>query len=229
MELEKLIVERGLEALGRFYSIYRGIVVSNDDPKAMNRLKVGIPGIQGGLTLWALPKNQHGSEKNGFKYLAPVEGDIVYVSFEQGDPTKPLWEYHSWAMGQMPGSLNSPDVCGFVTPHGISVLFDDSDGTLDLYLPGEANIYSKQTVNINGESGVNVNSGNNGGVINIVSLTNKLNQLVKEVEQLRLLLNTHTHTGVTSGPAVSGVLTQPSTSPLTPFNKNDYEDLKFKH
>ncbi len=36
------------------------------------------------------------SINNGFKYLAPKVGDIVFVTFEFGDPTKPLWEYHGW-------------------------------------------------------------------------------------------------------------------------------------
>ena len=227
--LTKALVEQGIESLGRYYSIYRAIVVKNVDPMATNRLKVAIPGIQGGLTLWALPKGQHGSKGTGFKYLCPRNGDIVFVSFEYGDPSKPLWEYHSWASKEMPKELDSPDVCGFVTPNGISVLFDDRDGSLDLYLPGEANIYSNNIINIGSKEKININSGNKGGVINIEDLTNKLNQLVREVDQLRNLLNTHTHVGVMSGPSTSGPTQIQSTSPISQFNKEDYEDKNFNH
>ena len=225
----KNITENGIESLGRFYSIYRAIVVQNDDPRCINRLKVSIPGIQGGLTLWALPRNQHGNAGSGFKYLAPKIGDVVYVTFEFGDPTKPLWEYHSWSEGQTPFGLKDKDVIGFITPNGIQVIFDDSDGILDLYLPGEANIYSKGTIYVNGEGGVVVNSGENKGVVNIVQLTEKLNQLVSEVEQLKTYISTHTHSGVQTGAGVTTTPTSLFTKSFTKFNQSDYEDTKFTH
>ena len=239
-DLVKTIVHQGIEALGRFYSIYRAIVVQNDDPMASNRLKVAIPGIQGGMTLWALPRNQHGSEQTGFKYLAPAIGDIVYVSFEGGDPSKPLWEYHSWASGQMPKGLDAPYICGFITPNGISVIFDDSSGNLDLYLPGKARVFAKDRVTIVSESTVQVastngtvaiNKGENGGVINIKELTDKLNKLADEVDDLRSKYNSHTHTGTAVGGLA--VTTVPTTSTklttISKFKSEDYEDTKFIH
>lgn len=234
-DIVKTIVHKGIEGFGRYYSIYRAIVVQNDDPSARNQLKVAIPGIQGGEVLWALPRNQHGSEQTGFKYLAPAIGDIVYVSFEGGDPSKPLWEYHSWSSGQMPKILDAPHVCGFVTPNGISVLFDDSSGMLDLYLPGKARIYAKDKVTLVSDNDVQIssidgvvaaNTGANGGVINIRSLTEKINQLVSEVDQLRSMYNKHIHT-TPNGP------TDPTKSlvskSITKFKESDYEDLKFLH
>ena len=92
----KLLTEEGIEGLGRYYSVYRGIVVDNNDTeKHMNRIKVCCPEVMGGIITWAYAKGQHGSINNGFKYLAPKVGDIVFVTFEFGDPTKPLWEYHT--------------------------------------------------------------------------------------------------------------------------------------
>ena len=68
----KLITEEGLEGLGRYYSVYRGIVVDNDDQeKHMNRIKVCCPEVMSGIISWAYPKSQHGSINNGFKFLAP--------------------------------------------------------------------------------------------------------------------------------------------------------------
>lgn len=234
-DLVKTIVHQGIEALGRFYSIYRAIVVQNDDPMASNRLKVAIPGIQGGMTLWALPRNQHGSEQTGFKYLAPAIGDIVYVSFEGGDPSKPLWEYHSWASGQMPKGLDAPYLCGFITPNGISVIFDDSSGTLDLYLPGKARVFAKDRITVVSESTVQVastngtvaiNKGENGGVINIKELTDKLNKLVDEVDDLRSKYNIHIHT-TPAGPSLATESIQ--LTPISKFKEEDYEDTKFIH
>ena len=105
---KELLMERGIEALGRFYSFYRGMVVENEDPNHMNSLQVAIPEIQGGIILWALPFGQHGGSKTGFKYLSPEIGDTVYVMFEYGNPSKPLWTYHGFGLDQIPEELDSP-------------------------------------------------------------------------------------------------------------------------
>ena len=74
-ETAKIITEEGLEGLGRYYSVYRGIVVDNDDvEKKMNRVKVCVPEVMGGVFAWAYPKGQHGSISSGFKFLAPKVG-----------------------------------------------------------------------------------------------------------------------------------------------------------
>ena len=228
MDIAQTIVEKGIEGIGRFYSIYKAYVVDNDDPQCQNRLKVSCF-IHGGLNLWALPKGQHGSLDNGFKYFAPKIGDVVWISFEQGDPSKPVWEYYGWASGEMPMDLDSPNRAGIVTPNGTTIILDDDTGNLDIYVQGKVNIYSKDDINIGSARTVNLNGGNNGGVINIVELTEKLNKLVSELEKLKLSFNTHIHTGVTTGPSVSGIPTVQHTSPFSVFNKTDYEDLKFNH
>ena len=78
-ESAKTITEQGLESLGRYYSVYRAMVVNNTDPDHMNRIKVAIPEVMGGIVLWAYSKGQHGSTGSGFKMMAPKNGDIVYI------------------------------------------------------------------------------------------------------------------------------------------------------
>ena len=47
----KLLTEEGIEGLSRYYSVYRGIVVDNDDTeKHMNRIKVCCPEVMKGIT-----------------------------------------------------------------------------------------------------------------------------------------------------------------------------------
>ena len=41
--------------------------------------------------------------------MSPKNGDIVYITFEYGDPSKPLWEYHGWAQNQIPDILTNTD------------------------------------------------------------------------------------------------------------------------
>lgn len=168
-ELLKTITEYGIEGLGRFYSVYRGMVVNNEDPSHTNRLKVMVPGIQGGVVLWALPKSQHGSfgidlegvnHGNGFKYLTPRNGDMVWISFELGDPSSPVWEYYGWSQQQIPPELDDNDTFGFVTPNGNKVIFSESTNGMDIYLYGEASIYSKKSINLMAEESVNLIAGN---------------------------------------------------------------------
>lgn len=55
-ESAKTITEQGLESLGRYYSVYRAMVVNNTDPDHMNRIKVAIPEVMGGIVLWLIQR-----------------------------------------------------------------------------------------------------------------------------------------------------------------------------
>lgn len=81
---------------------------------------------------------------------------------------------------------------------------------------------------LNAES-TEIHHGENGGVINISELTQKLNQLVNEVNALRTAFNTHTHQGVTTGSDTTAPTVTQVTKPISQFNKKDYEDESFLH
>lgn len=266
--IAKVIVDYGLEGLHRYYSVYRGQVVQNKDAENLNRLKVFVPGVQGGIQLWALPRHQHGSKNTGFKYLAPKIGDWVWVTFEQGAATHPLWEYHSWAPGETPIALRDPNTVGMVLPCGFNFLINDETGTMDIYITGEWNtfagkpirIVSDQSVEVvsrssgikvisNGtkevgevqviannsnvhisapsESGkVIINDGANSGIVNINQLTEKINQLVQELETLRSTFNSHFHPHPMGPTSPTSSLVSKA---FTQFKKEDYEDPKCIH
>ena len=63
----------------------------------------------------------------------------------------------------------------------------------------------------------------------IAKLTEKLNQTVKELENLRNLFNTHIHAGVTAGPGSTGPTTTQASKPFTRYKQEDYENPKFIH
>lgn len=244
--IAKLIVDKGLEGIHRYYSVYPGQVVNNTDTQELNRLKVFVPGVQGGICLWALPRHQHGSKNTGFKYLAPKVGDWVWVSFEHGAATHPLWEYHSWAKQETPVALRNPNIAGIVLPCGLQMLVDDSTGFVDFYITGEWNTFAAKpirivsdidvqitsrkadiTINTQADEGkVIINDGSNGGSVKIQELTNKLNNLVQELENLRNMFNTHIHPHPV-GPTTTTTSVVPS--PFSKFNKEDYEDPKCIH
>lgn len=221
INVKELLMERGIESLGRFYSIYRGMVMDNDDPNHMNSLQVAIPEIQGGIIVWALPFGQHGGLKTGFKYLAPEIGDTVYVMFEYGNPSKPLWTYHGFGLEQIPEELDGPNKMGIITPNGNMVILDETSGELNIFTEGNITIKSKKVIQFQ--------NGSNEGLIKINELTNKLNQTISELEALRSSFNTHTHSGVQSGGGTSAIPLQQITKAFSKYDKNDYEDKNCIH
>jgi hypothetical protein len=71
----------------RFYGMYRGIVVDNTDPLNEYRLKLKIPQVlHDQVTDWAWSIHQPGVTRT-----IPVVGTGVWVSFEGGDPSYPIW------------------------------------------------------------------------------------------------------------------------------------------
>lgn len=221
INIKELLMERGIESLGRFYSIYRGMVMDNEDPNHMNSLQVAIPEIQGGIIVWALPFGQHGGLKTGFKYLAPEIGDTVYIMFEYGNPSKPLWTYHGFGLEQIPEELDDPNKMGIITPNGNLVILDETSGELNIFTEGNITIKSNKVIQFQ--------NGSNEGLIKINELTNKLNQTISELEALRSSFNTHTHSGVQSGGGISAIPLQQITKAFSKYDKNDYEDKKCIH
>lgn len=232
-----VIVNQGIEAFGRYYSRYRGIVVDNNDPYSMNRLKVAIPDIHGGIILWAEPVGQQGSVDSGFKYLTPKIKDLVWVSFECGNPSKPLWEYLGWGLDEIPKELAKPNSLGLVTPNGNKVLLDEDDGQLIISvngsilfhsINGDIQLTSKGSIFLDAQEGVFIHDGENGGVVNVDKLTEKLNQLQQELETLRNTFNSHIHTCAQPGSPTS-ITTNQVIKPFSEFKKGDYEDTTFLH
>lgn len=231
------IINEGIESMRRYYSVYRGIVVDPVDPQHLNRIKVCVPEVMGGTINWAYPKGQHGSTGDGFKYFTPKMGDIVFVTFEYGDHTKPLWEFHGWGLKQVPQALDGVNKCGIVTPEGNTIILDDDDGSLSIGFSGPISVVAGGAVTLYGEGNVSIssdqsimfNEGENDGMVNIKELTERLNFLVKELESLRTIFNNHMHTGVTTGPGSSGPPATQATRPFTEFNQLEYEDLKIIH
>ena len=221
INIKELLMERGIESLGRFYSIYRGMVMDNNDPNHMNSLQVAIPEIQGGIIVWALPFGQHGGLKTGFKYLAPEIGDTVYIMFEYGNPSKPLWTYHGFGLEQIPEELDDPNKMGIITPNGNMVILDETSGELNIFTEGNITIKSNKVIQFQ--------NGSNEGLIKINELTNKLNQTISELEDLRSSFNTHTHSGVQTGGGTSAIPLQQITKAFSKYDKNDYEDKNCIH
>lgn len=175
------IIQRfGIEHLGRYYSIYRGVVVNNssNDPGV---LKVTIPSIHTGITVWARSKAQIGGPGIGVKYIIPEVGSIVNVEFERGDPMKPLWSYMGFLVGDIPDELKANDSFGIITPMGNQIYVHDKAGELHLKIKGnEGN--KDLTIDILKDKGqIVINGGEKGGVLNIEQFNSLIEALMKDL------------------------------------------------
>jgi hypothetical protein len=74
-----------------FFGLYRGIVTSTADSLRLGRIQVQVPEVSGTALAWALPCVPVQSVG------VPRAGSTVWVIFEGGDPSRPVW------MGILPG------------------------------------------------------------------------------------------------------------------------------
>ena len=72
----------------RFYGVYRGVVADTRDPLSKNRIRVQVPQVLSDqVTGWAWPI----SSPSNTQVVVPAVGDGVFIMFEGGDPSFPLW------------------------------------------------------------------------------------------------------------------------------------------
>jgi phage baseplate assembly protein gpV len=116
----------------RFYGKYRGIVSEVD--AATMRIKAIVPSVLGETsTGWCLPCVPYAGPNTGFAFL-PETGSGVWIEFEGGDVSYPVWVGGYWREGEYP-----PDVTDHVrvivtaAPH--TVEFDDDQGSITISDP----------------------------------------------------------------------------------------------
>jgi type VI secretion system (T6SS) baseplate-like injector VgrG len=86
----------------RFYGKYRGLVVDNEDPLKIGRLTALVPEVLGEVTSgWALPCAPYAGTGAGL-YAIPMVGAGVWIEFEAGDTSRPIWSGAWWSPGEVP-------------------------------------------------------------------------------------------------------------------------------
>lgn len=119
----------------RFFGKYRGAVVNNADPEQRGRLQVQVPDVSAlDSSAWALPCAPFAASGAGFLAL-PSVGASIWVEFEAGDPSRPIWTGAFWAAsGDAPaGSAAGPAAGGLVlkASGGAMIVLNDDGITLD--------------------------------------------------------------------------------------------------
>jgi len=95
---------------GRYFGKYRGLVKDNKDPLKIGRVQATVPSVPGMTVNWALPCAPYAGNQVGFYTIPPI-GALVWIEFEGGDPTYPIWSGCFWNPADVPTEVgtNSDD------------------------------------------------------------------------------------------------------------------------
>ena len=111
-----------------YFGKYRGIVVDTDDLSRQGRIQVRVPAVLGDVEVWAMPCVPYAGDSVGL-YLMPETDAGVWVEFEGGDPTYPVWTGFFWGSGQLPLTLPMAGIKVLRT-EAHTIRLDDDQGEL---------------------------------------------------------------------------------------------------
>lgn len=128
--MECLLVELAEQARARFYGKYRGVVQDVDDPENLGRIRAQVPEVLDDVVSpWALPCAPYAGNGSG-SYTIPPVGAGVWIEFEAGDPSRPIWTGCWWGDNQLPqneqGASATPSLKIIRSEQGLMVTMDDS-------------------------------------------------------------------------------------------------------
>jgi hypothetical protein len=123
----------------RRFGKYRGVVESIDDPLGLGRIRANVPAVYGEVTSpWAMPCVPFAGHAHGLA-LIPEAGDGVWIEFEGGDISYPIWSGCWWADGQRPDPADTTARL-LATSAGHKVLIDEAADEIRIVHPGGAEI-----------------------------------------------------------------------------------------
>jgi uncharacterized protein involved in type VI secretion and phage assembly len=132
----------------KFFGKYRGFVIENDEQreghKPRGRLLVKVPQVLGPDTqVWAMPCVPYAGKDVGL-YVLPPKRTVVWVEFEAGDPSYPIWTGCAWALGDIDAADANPDI-KFLRTEKFKLRIDDAAGEILIQNTGGAEILIKAT------------------------------------------------------------------------------------
>jgi len=139
----------------RFYGKYRGIVSAVD--ASTMRIKVKVPSVLGETdTGWCMPCVPYAGPNVGFAFL-PETGSGVWIEFEGGDVSYPIWVGGYWREGEFPADV-AQNVKVIVTAASHTLKLDDGQSSITLSDP------NGNTVTL-GSSGITLANGQSVSVV----------------------------------------------------------------
>ena len=224
--MEHLVTELTEFVRTRRFGKYRGRVEDVDDPENLGRIKVKVPAVYGEeISAWAMPCAPFAGDNQG-AFTLPEPGSGVWVEFEAGDISFPIWSGCWWGSDEAPrdnsGTQAGPPVKIIRSSQGLMITFDDSSQTIALSDEDGSNLITIKVqegqVTIQGTDKVVVEAPRIELVENAAHPVVFGDNLLQYLNQLVNLFNAHVHPGgralglfpVTSTPP------QPIYPPATP-------------
>jgi uncharacterized protein involved in type VI secretion and phage assembly len=129
MDSDPAITELLNRLRNRFFGKYRG--TATDVDAGTLRIKAEVPAVLGSVpTGWCMPCVPYAGPNVGIAFL-PEVGAGVWIEFEAGDVSYPIWSGCYWREGELPSDA-TPKVKTIVTAGGNKVLLDDDAGTITI-------------------------------------------------------------------------------------------------
>lgn len=125
-EMDRLVGE--LESRSHYYGKYRGTVADNLDPTTRGRLRVTVPAVLDLEQVWAMPCVPYAGPNLGF-YTLPEIGTGVWVEFEAGDVSYPIWSGFYWNDGDIAQADSDPKI-KFLKTNKFTLRIDDGNGEI---------------------------------------------------------------------------------------------------
>ncbi|HMD21208.1 MAG TPA: phage baseplate assembly protein V [Alloacidobacterium sp.] len=199
-----------------YYGKYRGQVIDNNDPSNLGRIKANVPRVLGVEDSgWALPAFAYGGASEQGFFAVPDVGAGVWIEFEGGDLSYPIWSGTWYTSGDIPESAQ-PGKKVLKTKSGHKLVLDDDGGTLEI-TDSNGNTVSMDS------STVKVAAGNATKVVidapQIELVENSTHpvvlgdELLQYLQQIVQVFQSHMHPGETT-PVGGPVTPMPPTPPM---------------
>jgi uncharacterized protein involved in type VI secretion and phage assembly len=126
---DQILVEILDRLRNRFYGKYRGSVTSIDDETL--RVKALVPSVLGEHESgWCMPCLPYAGDQAGLAFI-PEVGAGVWIEFEGGDVSYPIWSGCYWRSGEKPDDAK-PAVKTIITKQGLKILLDDDNRKIEI-------------------------------------------------------------------------------------------------
>lgn len=115
----------------RFYGKYRGTVSTVDDSN-VPRIKARVPSVLGPdhETGWCMPCVPYAGDQAAIAFM-PEEGAGVWIEFEGGDVSYPIWVGCYWHDGELPSRV-AAQVKVIKTKGNQQIVLDDKDHSITI-------------------------------------------------------------------------------------------------